>query len=326
MLQQTQVSRVVPALERFLARFPTAPALAAADEREVLAHWQGLGYYGRARRLHAAAKAIVERHGGEVPAEAPLLRDLPGVGRYTAGAISSIAFGKREPIVDTNIGRVLLRIDGIAGRRLEGETLEATWNRAAAIVAAADDPAACNEGLMELGALVCSARAPRCEACPLRRMCRANASGEAATIPPPKPAARRLRVHHHAIVVERGPAVLLEQRPERGLWASMWQVPTVESEIPLDPDVLADRIGIGLAKISLRERIEHRTTHRDVVFLVHAGRTRMRRDPAPRRWVRRDELSEYPLSNPMRRILDAQPPAALAGGSAAGAIGAAVEG
>lgn len=326
MLQQTQVSRVVPAFERFLARFPSAAALAAADEREVLAHWQGLGYYGRARRLHAAAKAIVERHGGEVPAEAPLLRDLPGVGRYTAGAIASIAFGKREPIVDTNVGRVLLRVDGIAGRGLEGETLEGVWRRAGEIVATAADPAACNEGLMELGALVCSAAAPRCDACPLRRMCRARASGDASAIPPPKPAARRIRVHHHAIVVERGPAVLLEQRPDRGLWASMWQVPTIESESPLAAHLLAALVDLGLTDVSLRERIEHRTTHRDVVFLVHAARSRMRRDPAPRRWVRRDELASYPLSNPMRRILASQPPAALAGGSAAGAAGAAVEG
>jgi len=161
MLQQTQVARAVELYEPFMRRFPTVGALAEASEQEVLAAWQGLGYYGRARRLHAAARAIAERFEGEVPADIDALRSLPGVGRYTAGAIASIAFGARVPIVDTNVARVLMRVDARAGTSANPENVEWCWERAAQLVEACTNASHFNEGLMELGAIVCSSAAPK---------------------------------------------------------------------------------------------------------------------------------------------------------------------
>jgi len=173
MLQQTQVARVVEKFEPFVRRFPTVAALAAAREDEVLAMWQGLGYYRRARLLHAAAKAIVERHRGRVPVrDHAALLALPGVGRYTAGAIGSIVAGERVPIVDGNVTRVFQRLAARKGSASDRAVVDWAWEEARRYVAGARDPAAANEGLMELGATVCTPAAPRCDACPVSAMCR----------------------------------------------------------------------------------------------------------------------------------------------------------
>lgn len=303
MLQQTQVARVVDKYLAFMRRFPTVGALAAASEDQVLAAWQGLGYYGRAKRLHAAAKAIVERFGGEVPHDVESLRTLPGVGRYTAGAIASIAFGAREPIVDTNVVRVLMRLDARPGLAADPITLAWAWERAASLVEAAGDPARFNEGLMELGATVCPAGTPRCELCPLAAHCRGSA--RAGEIPAPATAAVRKRIYHHAVVLVRGDSVLLVQRPERGLWASMWQVPTLERDSAVAPDELREALGgdLGVRIESLVRESEfvHHTSHREVVFVVHRGVTRARRGT----WVGAAALGDYALSNPMRTIVAA---------------------
>ncbi|MFM7260071.1 MAG: A/G-specific adenine glycosylase, partial [bacterium] len=237
MLQQTQVSRVVEKFEPFVRRFPTPAALAAAAEDEVLAAWQGLGYYRRARLLHAAAKAVVERHGGRVPEDPQALRALPGVGRYTAGAVSSIVFGAREPIVDGNVTRVFQRLEARRGSASDGDVQAWAWERADAFVAAAREPGVANEALMELGATVCTPAAPRCGACPLRAQCAAFAAGRMDEIPAPKKrVARKDLVFVTACVRRTDGAVLLEQRPTggrsggapSGLWAGLWQPPAVE--------------------------------------------------------------------------------------------------
>ncbi len=302
MLQQTQVSRVVDRYLAFMRRFPTVQALAAADEAAVLAAWQGLGYYGRAKRLHAAARAIVERFGGVVPRTVDELRTLPGVGRYTAGAIASIAFEAREPIVDTNVARVLMRLDarpGIAGDR---DAVDWAWERAAELVSEADAPARLNEGLMELGATLCPAGKPDCAACPLARWCEAHRRGVAATIPEPARKAARQRVYHHAVVFVRAGSVLLVQRPDRGLWSSMWQVPTIESDRPLDIEALLPMVAPKPATLEPPRRVVHQTTHREVIFLIHRGVTRARAVGGA--WVARSTLDEYALSNPMRAIVE----------------------
>lgn len=305
MLQQTQVARVVEKYVEFMRRFPTVADLAAAQEDRVLAAWQGLGYYGRARRLHAAAKAIVERFGGRVPTDVESLRSLPGIGRYTAGAIASIAFGAREPIVDTNVVRVLMRLDARPGAAAEPSTVEWSWERAGALVAAASDPAAFNEGLMELGATICPASAPKCLTCPLAAHCRGEAAAQAGEIPTPVRGATRKRVYHHAVVLTRGDSVLLVRRPDKGLWASMWQVPTVESDTAIDEGGLRELLGIAhdlrVGSIVREREFVHQTSHREVVFVVHRGTTRVRAGE----WVAAERLDGYALSNPMRTIVRA---------------------
>lgn len=307
MLQQTQVARVVPAYEEFMRRFPGVRALAAAREQDVLAAWQGLGYYGRARRLHAAAKAIVERFGGDVPREVDALMTLPGVGRYTAGSIASIAFGRRAPIVDTNVARVLLRVHARSGPSGDRRHVEWAWGEATRLVEAASDPALLNEGLMELGATLCTAAAPSCTLCPLAGVCKARAAGTHERVRVGGAAVRRVRVYHHVVVVRRGASYLLEQRPSRGLWSSMWQAPTVEATQKLGVDDVAASLGRRVVAIRRLGEFEHRTTHRDVRFVVHVAATRSRRGV----WVDATELASYPLSNPMRLILDGTRPGAL---------------
>jgi A/G-specific adenine glycosylase len=237
-----------------------------------------------------------------VPRDPELLLTLPGVGRYTAGAIASIAFGVRTPIVDTNIARVLMRLDARGGAAASPRTTAWLWDRATSMVTAARDPAALNEGLMELGALVCPAGEPRCPSCPLRSRCAAARQGIAAAIPALAAASPRRCIVHHAIVVLRGERVLLVQRGERGLWASMWQVPTVESGAALEPDAL-NAAAAPIRVTSPVEEFTHQTSHRSVQFRVHRGTLRIRKAVAGWRWVSASELPSVPLSNPMRRIV-----------------------
>jgi A/G-specific adenine glycosylase len=175
MLQQTQVARVLDYYPRFLARYPTLEDLAAAPPDAVRESWDGLGYYARARNLHAAARRIVAKLGGKVPRQPEDLRRLPGIGRYTAGAVASLAFGADVPAVDTNAARVLARVFAVRGRKGTARREARTWSLAAALVPRGRS-AAWNQALMDLGALVCTARAPRCPDCPVRSACAFGAS------------------------------------------------------------------------------------------------------------------------------------------------------
>jgi len=314
MLQQTQVARVVEKFGPFIRRFPTAAALAAAHEDAVLAMWQGLGYYRRARLLHAAAKAVVDRHGGRVPVrDHAALLALPGVGRYTAGAIASIVAGERVPIVDGNVTRVFQRLAAREGSASERTIVDWAWEEASRYVAAADDPAAANEGLMELGATVCTPAAPRCDACPVAAMCRARRDGLVDLIPAPKPRAARRDLVVVTARVERASdgAVLLEQRPRDGLWGGLWQPPAVDCADGRDVSASAAAELLGLpAAMSLRTvgEVPFQTTHRAVVFVVFTARVRGARVAAGlarngRRWVAPGELGEFALSNAAKRVM-----------------------
>jgi A/G-specific adenine glycosylase len=270
--------------------------LADADLDDVLAAWSGLGYYRRARLLHEAARAIVADHAGKVPEDVAALRALPGVGRYTAGAIASMVYGQPEPIVDGNVRRVIVRLEG-----REGDDAW-VWERAAALVEAAKAPGVFNEGVMELGALVCTPRGARCGACPLRAECVAHREGRAESIPAPKAPAERRVLHQASVVVRdsRG-RTLIEQRGDRGLWARMWQAPTLEGDGEVGADELAETV--GLAEATIRERFTHQTTHRRVEIAVWEGRLGRGRRPRRGRWARRAEIEGLALSNPQRRIL-----------------------
>jgi A/G-specific adenine glycosylase len=303
MLQQTQVSRVVEKHRAFLERFPTPEDLARAEIDEVLSAWEGLGYYRRARHLKAAAEQIVERHGGRTPGEAAALIELKGVGRYTAGAVASIVFGEREPIVDGNVARVLVRIDGRAMRSGEPATMRWAWERAEALVQACRDPAALNEGLMELGATVCTPRRPRCDACPAGAWCVARKTGEPEAFPLPKKAAAVREVFHAVLLVSdaRG-RVLVERRAERGLWAGMWQPAGLERE---DEPVRAEELAeaFGAEGVELASALTHMTSHRlvrlggYVAAAAEAG--------SGRRWATREELAQMAMAAPHRRIVRA---------------------
>jgi A/G-specific adenine glycosylase len=195
MLQQTQVATVIPYFHRFTQRFPTIADLASADEQEVLRHWQGLGYYSRARNLLRCARQIVGEHGGDVPSDAKQLQKLAGIGRYTAGAISSIAFGRRVPILDANVTRVLLRLDKIESDPRERAVQDQLWHRAEEILPRRR-MGDFNSALMELGALICTPRSPQCLICPVQIHCEALVAGVAERIPaqrkrPPLPILRR---------------------------------------------------------------------------------------------------------------------------------------
>lgn len=233
MLQQTQVATVIPYFRRFLQAFPTIADLANADEQDVLRAWQGLGYYSRARNLRTAAQTIVRDHGGRVPSTVEALRSLPGVGAYTAGAVASIAYDCRAPIVDGNVARVLCRVDRIETDPRDKHTLANLWRRAEEILPKSR-LGDFNSSLMELGAMVCTPRSPRCMTCPVSAHCQAFAAGVQDRIPAPRKSKQPPLLHRDVLCVrsrcsdggEEG--WLIEQRPSRGRWAGMWQFVTIE--------------------------------------------------------------------------------------------------
>jgi A/G-specific adenine glycosylase len=218
MLQQTRVAAVIAHYREFLRRFPTVQKLAAAREASVLAAWSGLGYYRRARMMHAGAKVIVREHGGKFPASVEGLRALPGVGRYTAAAIASIAFGEPVAVVDGNVERVLQRV---AGQRLAGEDLWAVANR----LLDTKRPSDFNQAMMELGAVVCTPRAPGCLTCPVIELCSTRGELAATT----KPVPQKKREIHYALNCKNGTVFLMQRAPDASLMPGMWELPEVTS-------------------------------------------------------------------------------------------------
>ncbi len=308
MLQQTQVATVVPYFGRFMDALPTVRDLAGADEQAVLRLWQGLGYYRRARSLHAAAKVIVCDHGGVIPDNVADLLKLPGVGRYSAGAIASIAYGTRAPILDGNVARVLARLTLIEQPIDAPDTRKTLWRLAEELVPASR-PGDFNQALMELGALICTKANPTCDACPLSGQCQARVVDRVASVPVPAKRKAPTLVHHHVIVMERAGRFLFEQRPATGLWANMWQLPTAE-DLPAKANTselsawAADRSGLVLSDTQHVVAFTHQTTHRTIRFNVWHGLVtsgRLRRGAG--RWRRLDQLNDLPLANPQRKAV-----------------------
>ena len=303
MLQQTQVATVVPYFRRFLEQFPTVDALAAADEQTVLRAWQGLGYYSRARNLQRSARLIVADHGGRVPSTVEALLSLPGVGRYTAGAVASIAFGVAAPILDGNVARVLCRLDAVRDDPRDPAVRDLLWTRAEAVLPA-DRLGDFNSALMELGATVCTPRSPRCLMCPVRDHCQAVAAGIQEQIPPPKKAKPTPLERRWTFAIRHGDRYLIEQRPARGRWAGMWQFVTVPAG-PRQPTarLVGDRLPLRVTPPQPLGRVEHGLTHRRYEFDVF--RCDVVGDappPEPRRWVTLAELAAYPLPRPHVKV------------------------
>jgi A/G-specific adenine glycosylase len=307
MLQQTQVSRVIDKYKAFIARFPTVHSLAAAPEHDVLALWSGLGYYRRAKNLQAAAKTIVANFNGRVPSTIDDLRTLPGVGRYTAGALASIALNQHAPIVDGNVARVLLRIHGRSAAANDKSIQPWLWQRAESLVQAAPNPAALNEGLMELGATICTPApsTPLCDACPLNKACEANRTGSQLAIPLANARSTRTTVHCAIAIVQRADgAVLIEQRPDRGMWAGLWQAPTLErTDRAPRPAELAQAIGAPAKKLSHRNSFEFLATHRRMLFDVYDAPWPPKSRPTRGQFRPRSALVTLALSSPQRRAL-----------------------
>jgi A/G-specific adenine glycosylase len=228
MLQQTQVKTVIPYWERWMQHFPTISSLAIPDEQHVLKLWEGLGYYTRARNLQKAARIICEKHSAKFPRAFDDILALPGIGRYTAGAIASIAYGDSTPILDGNVIRVLSRQFAIEGDPKSSENQTRLWDLSTQLVTACTSPSALNQGLMELGATICTPREPQCPACPIRRSCEAfrlNRVTEFPQIPECKKPRQRRFV---AYIFRRGDSVLIRKRSSDVVNANLWEFPNFE--------------------------------------------------------------------------------------------------
>jgi A/G-specific adenine glycosylase len=304
MLQQTRVETVIPYFQKWMERFPSVQALAEASEQSVLNLWEGLGYYSRARNLHKAAQKVVDDFGGQLPNSISELRQLPGIGRYTAGAIASMAFGLDEPTLDGNLRRVFARLFNveIPADSTEGEKL--LWSIAAMNLpkGKAGD---FNQAMMDLGATLCLPKNPRCLLCPLLSECQAQKLGVQEQRPVLKPkAVVPYVVHAAAVIVQRG-RVLLAKRPSEGLLGGMWEFPNgrVNGD-PLRGLPKALRAGYGL-KVRAGEAVtvvQHAYSHFRVT--THAYRCELVEwsKKGNLKWVRMTELEDYPMGRIDRQI------------------------
>jgi A/G-specific adenine glycosylase len=259
MLQQTQVATVVPFYERFMARFPNVATLAAAPLDDVMRLWSGLGYYSRARNLHRAAQRIVTEHGDVFPRTLAEIERLPGVGRSTAAAIAGFAFGTRAAILDGNVKRVLARhflVDGFPGDRAVEREL---WALAESLLPKRDT-AAYIQGLMDLGAMICTTRSPACGRCPVRATCGAFGANRVDGLPAPRPRRRVPARSTVMAVLRRGGDVLLEKRPPSGVWGGLWSLPEVATEAGL-PSIVAQRFGVDVKRTNRLAPMRHAFTH-----------------------------------------------------------------
>jgi A/G-specific adenine glycosylase len=277
MLQQTRVDTVVPYFERFIARFPEVSALSAAPIDEVLALWSGLGYYRRARQLHATAREVTERYASAFPSEVARLKELPGVGDYTAGAIASLAFEQREPLVDGNVARVFARLFGITAPIKSPPAIKELWQTARRLLPEAR-PGRFNEALMELGAMVCTPRDPRCEACPLERVCVARATGREVSLPVVVGKAKVPVVPMVAAVIRRGDEVLFARRKEGGLFGGLWEPPMLEATSLDEARAFLAAHGLTASLVEAGQ-VKHVLTHKALAVRVAVGRVKARSRP-----------------------------------------------
>jgi A/G-specific adenine glycosylase len=314
MLQQTQVGTVEPYFLRFRDAFPTIEALAAAEEEDVLRHWEGLGYYRRARQLHQAAKVIVEEHGGRFPEDAAAVRSLPGIGRYTAGAILSIAFNAREPILEANTIRLFCRLLAYRGQPTSSEAQRLLWGMAEAVLPRRD-AGTFNQSLMELGSRICTPKSPKCGECPVAELCRAKALGLQAAVPASKPKKRFEDVHEVALIVRRRGRVLLLRRPEGGRWAGLWDFPRYAMDHEEEPALLRGlrgklraQTGIDAVPESHQKRLTHGVTRFRITLDCYSARFIEAGKPpsgVPElKWVDPKQLNKYPLSTTGRKLTE----------------------
>jgi A/G-specific adenine glycosylase len=307
MLQQTRVEAVIPYFEQWMRLFPTVQTLANASEQDVLNAWEGLGYYSRARNLHKAARIVVDQFNGEIPRDLDELRKLPGIGRYTLGAIASIAFGMDVPALDGNIKRVYARIfdidvpvDSPAGEKILWELAEENLPKGHA--------GDYNQALMDLGAIVCVPKNPRCLICPVMRLCKARQNGTQNQRPVKMPKKDVPHyVHAAAVIVKRG-RVLLGQRPSEGLLGGMWEFPNgrVDGDpVKALPKVVKTGYGLGVRIQPNKESlgiVEHGYSHFSVTVHVFACELISMPKETNLKWVSLNSLDAYPMGRIDRQI------------------------
>jgi A/G-specific adenine glycosylase len=312
MLQQTQVATVVPYYERFLRAFPDVQALAAAEEQEVLRLWEGLGYYRRARDLHRAARILAADHRAICPDDPEVWRDLPGIGRYTLGAVLSQAFDRRLPILEANSVRVLCRLLGEESDPRSGPVRRRLWQVAEQLLPRRH-VGEFNQALMELGSQVCKPAAPDCAACPIRRACQAHRSRMQDRIPLRAPPPTVEEVREVALLVRRASQVLLAQRPAQGRWAGLWELPRGPVETGETPQTAARRLlpaltgvraRVGTELLSIRHGVTRfRITLTCLECVYRSGR--FASDVYTRGlWLKPAELRDFPVSSPQRRLIE----------------------
>ena len=311
MLQQTQVATVVPYYLAFLQAFPTVDRLASADEHEVLRRWEGLGYYRRARQLHAAAQVLVEQHGGTFPQDLAAVRTLPGIGRYTAGAIVSIAFDLPAPILEANTVRLWSRLVGYAGDVTRAAGQQILWRHATDVLPVRGSREL-NQALMELGSLICTPQAPACERCPLKTKCAAYAAGEQDKIPQSKAKVKFENVHEAAVVVSRGEHVLLRRCAPGERWAGLWDflrfAVAARGGQALVRELTAkvrDQTGLKLAGLTRFTTLKHGVTRFRITldgFLADCPRAPGPLPDESLKWVRVDQLDKFALSTTGRKL------------------------
>jgi A/G-specific adenine glycosylase len=307
MLQQTQVATAAPYFQRFVARFPGVRALAGAPIDEVLALWSGLGYYARARNLHRAAGLVVDRHRGRFPRSLDALSALPGIGRSTAGAILSLAFGQRAAILDGNVKRVLCRHAGVAGWPGDGAVQRELWAIAEARLPEADF-AAYTQAIMDLGATICTTRAPACAGCPVHEDCHALANGRVLELPDARP---RKAIPQRAVTFvlarDRNGRILLERRPPAGVWGGLWGPP--ECATPDDVPHCLARLGLtATAPARPLAPVQHTFSHfrlriTPVLVDVEPARAGAVADAPALRWIAPGSDPGIGLAAPVARLV-----------------------
>ena len=309
MLQQTQVTTVIPYYQRFLRRFPTVHALAKAPQDDVLALWSGLGYYSRARNLHQAARMIVEAYGGRMPDDAAAVQALPGIGRSTAAAICVFAHGGRHAILDGNVKRVLARHGGVRGYPGNARVQETLWRKAEALLPARDI-VPYTQGLMDLGAGICARANPRCSQCPVRADCVAHAQGLTAILPEAKPRAVLPRRGTVMLLLQRGSDILLEKRAPRGIWGGLWSLPEADaaSTVRDVPRLCHERFGAAVMSAKMLPPVAHGFTHFKLTIQPVWVRVKIQRGKtaAPLRgalWLPLRDAVSAALPAPVRKIL-----------------------
>jgi A/G-specific adenine glycosylase len=313
MLQQTQVATVIPYFHRFMEEFPTVVDLARADEERVLFYWAGLGYYRRAKQMHAAAKLVVAKHGGIFPSDYDEIISLPGIGRYTAGAIRSFAFDLPSPIVEANTQRIFARLLQLKGQLTDAKIQTELWNFATAILPTNSGSGETNQAFMEIGSQICLPKNPLCLVCPLHRMCPTYESGEQAEIPSPKPA---------KVYEDRTEAALLIHHPKKGYlvrlclpeerWAGLWDFPrfdvsTLDADESIEESLAAQflsKYDLAIEVLSLTSSMKHGVTKYRIT--LHCFQATLSSKSRPDRvglvWRTRDELATLPLSSTGKRL------------------------
>ena len=337
MLQQTQVKTVIPYYERWVKAFPTLAVLARSPLSRVLKLWEGLGYYSRARNLHRASKIILKKWGGKLPASRAELQTLPGIGRYTAGAIASIAFNQPEPILDGNVKRVLARIFALKESVDQTKGGKKLWETAEALVEASHRPGDFNQSLMELGALVCLPENPRCETCPVESRCEAHRLNRETDFPVKARAVKIEDLKTVAAVIWKKGRVLVERQPLNAQWGGLWMFPqwiytNGKEEKLFLKEKMRSHFGLRIENFKPKTEIEHSFTKYRVQLKVYEGRCyraviarspaafrrgdeaiskqrllrpHLERRLAMTRWTSPKKLSTLPLPSPHQKIAEA---------------------